>query len=360
MAGKQVAVGKSVASVRPAAKVVSRVTAARPEPVDPRPMFEEATLRSDAASLCLLINRRARTMRVVDFRAGASPQKRRAVEDAARRQGAEKVVVLVEREESLTWGRMGFVREGNIPGFYKRSDAYVMGLLVPPGASPSSAPPRAASSGVFSIAQRSLYSRPPQAEVVASDDDAEDETSPDTAAASARAEKTVVHARKLAKTLSGAARPATKVATIRAEEVGKRLQVATRAGRLLTGFERFGRDATRDDVIVSVKGLGDLVVGIELQACYRNAFLETFTTPRDDRERDLYIAALQAVCERLESAGTVCAFAITPADDVRAAAVYVTNGFRRTGVLREHLRVDGRRVDALLWSAKLAAADAES
>jgi hypothetical protein len=354
MAGKQMAVGKSVASV---GKVATRSVAPRAAHAETPPMFEEAALRSDTASLCLLINRRARIMRVVDFRAGASPQKRRAVEDAARRLGVEKVVVLVEREESLTWGRMGFLREGSIPGFYKRSDAYVMGLLIPAGASPSSEPPPVASSGVFSIAQRSLYSRPPQAEVVATDD--EEFESPAVVAASARAEKTVTHARKLAKTLGDGARVPVKIAPVGPDELARRVQLAARQGGLLTGFERFGRDATRDDVAVNVKGLGELVVGIELQACYRNAFLETFAIPRDDRDRDLHIAALRAVCERLERAGTVCAFAMTPANDVRSATVYAANGFRRTGVLREHLRVDGRRVDALLWSVKLAAADAE-
>ncbi|KYG00621.1 hypothetical protein BE21_57290 [Sorangium cellulosum] len=29
-----------------------------------------------------------------------------------------------------TWTRLGFVREGSIPGFYKRSDAWILGAVV--------------------------------------------------------------------------------------------------------------------------------------------------------------------------------------------------------------------------------------
>src|SRR5512140_181445 len=88
---------------------------------------DEVFFQNEHVSLCLLINRRTRTMRVIDFRAGPSNAKRLFVMSLAQREGAEKVYTLVERDEVSTWVKLGFAKEGNIPGFYKRSDAFMLG-----------------------------------------------------------------------------------------------------------------------------------------------------------------------------------------------------------------------------------------
>jgi hypothetical protein len=318
------------------------------------PMFEEIFVRNDAVSLCLLLNRRARTMRVIDFRAGASPAKKLFVQSIARRERIDKVVVLVERDECSTWARLGFVREGNVPGFYKRSDAFIMGSIIP---APTAATPtpalvntkaRLAESGVFSVSRHTLYTNDEET-------DLEDEAPPP--AQSAVAEKTVTHARKIAKELASLPTMAVKLAAISPAEAQKRVAQATKDNRALTGFESFGRDVTRDDVVVTAKGLPDLVIGAEIQRCYGNAFLEVLTAPRDDRERNFLLAALRATCERLVASEIVCAFGLAPADDVKMSTAFAANGFRRTGLLRSHLRLlarGGDRVDAILWSKKLA------
>src|SRR5262245_38597165 len=91
---------------------------------------EEMFVQNDTVSLCLLLNRRTKTMRVVDFRAGPSHAKRIFVLKLAKREGIEKVYTLVERDEVSTWMKLGFAKEGNIPGFYKRSDAWMLGCSV--------------------------------------------------------------------------------------------------------------------------------------------------------------------------------------------------------------------------------------
>ena len=88
---------------------------------------EEIFFQNEAVSLCMLVNRRASTVRVVDFRAGPSTAKRLFVRSFAQRESLRKVFTLVERDEVLTWVKMGFAKEGNIPGFYKRSDAFLLG-----------------------------------------------------------------------------------------------------------------------------------------------------------------------------------------------------------------------------------------
>src|SRR5262249_43544972 len=91
---------------------------------------EEIFFQNDAVSLCLLVHRRRKTMRVIDFRAGPSNAKRMFGLSLAQREGVEKVYTLVERDEVSTWVKLGFAKEGNIPGFYKRSDAFLLGAMV--------------------------------------------------------------------------------------------------------------------------------------------------------------------------------------------------------------------------------------
>src|SRR5450432_3263264 len=100
---------------------------------------EEVFFQNDSVSLCLMIHRRAKTMRVIDFRAGPSNAKRMFVLALAQREGMEKVYTLVERDEVSTWIKLGFAREGNIPGFYKRSDAFLLGCSVATAGRPESA-----------------------------------------------------------------------------------------------------------------------------------------------------------------------------------------------------------------------------
>src|SRR4029077_17563921 len=91
---------------------------------------EEVFFQNDSVSLCMMIHRRAKTMRVIDFRAGPKQAKRMFVMSMAQREGVEKVFTLVERDEVGTLLKLGFAREGNIPGFYKRSDAFLLSCSV--------------------------------------------------------------------------------------------------------------------------------------------------------------------------------------------------------------------------------------
>jgi hypothetical protein len=52
---------------------------------------DEVFFSNDAVSLCLLVHRRAKTMRVIDFRAGPTNAKRMFVLSLAQREGVEKV-----------------------------------------------------------------------------------------------------------------------------------------------------------------------------------------------------------------------------------------------------------------------------
>ena len=307
---------------------------------------EEVFFQNDAVSLCMMMKRRAKLLRVIDFRAGPSLAKRSFVLSVAQREGFDKVYTLVERDEVATWVKLGFTREGNIPGFYKRSDAFLLGCNVRMAAEPT----RVAQS------EMRLAVRPP----VANDDldlgpaGDDDDAPPIDTRAQDFAERTIVHGKKRAKELAGKPLPVAKVTEVSEADVKKPLAAALKSGRAMTAFEPFGRDVRRRYFSITAKGGYELCLSMETQACFGNAFLEMLTAPRTDAERLAVVSALRAVCEKLVSEGAVSCFAFAPSDDVGLAAAFSFNGFRRTGILQNHLCIGDERKDAILWSKKLA------
>ena len=299
---------------------------------------EEIFFQNEHVSLCLLLNRRMKTMRVVDFRAGPSNAKRLFVMSLAQREGAEKVFTLVERDEVATWIKLGFTKEGNIPGFYKRSDAFMLGALAKS--------PRAGDALPAYSEMRIAVGEP--------DGIREEPLTPVTTPAHDRMERTIVHAKKHAKELADKPMPLAKLATIREVDARKAVDKAVKQGRALTAFEPFGRDVQRTWLIVTARGGFELVASTEQQSCFGNAFLELLTAPRNDAERLATVSALRVICEKLLAGGVVSCFALAPSDDVAMATAFVFNGFRRTGLLQSHIVVGGERKDAIIWSRKLA------
>ena len=57
---------------------------------------------------------------------------------------------------------------------------------------------------------------------------------------------------------------------------------------------------------------------------------------------------------RLLAEETVSCFSFAPSYDSNLASVFLHNGFRRTGLLLDHLVTGGVRKDAIVWSRKLA------
>jgi len=300
---------------------------------------DEVFFQNDAMSLCLLINRRARTMRVIDFRAGVTQAKKVVVRTLAEREGVEKVFTLVERDEVQTWVKLGFTKEGTIPGFYKRSDAFLLGFRV---ASPETGL-RDRGGGVPLQSETRIIAAPRA-----------DAPSAAPSAAHERMEHTIHAAKRAAKTWGERSLAAAKAAGIEEADARRAVAVALRSGRALTAFEPFGRDVERRYFVSTVRGGFELFSSAESQSCFGNAFLEVLSSPRNEAERLGTAAGLQAVCDLLLAEGAVACFSFAPSDDVGLAAAFVYNGFRRTGLLLEHLPWAGPRKDAILWSRKLA------
>jgi hypothetical protein len=289
---------------------------------------DEILFQNDGVSLCLLLNRRARTLRVVDFRSGPNPAKRIFVMSLGKREGAERVYTLVERDEVSNWARLGFQREGNIPGFYKRSDAFILGASVPREAIGD----RSSESGI----------RPVVREVPALEE------------GESEVDRAYQAARRLAKERAELPQPLVRLQLARDVDVKRALASAVRSGRALTAFETFGRDVERIAFSCTARGGFSLMISVETQPCFNNAFIELLTGPRSEKEALLTASAIHSLCDELLQREIVCCFSLSPASDIELAAAYAMNGFRRTGLLNRHLLIGGRRVDAFLWSRKLA------
>lgn len=295
-------------------------------------------------------------MRVVDFRAGPTAAKRHFVLELAKREGMEKAYTLVERDEVSTWVKLGFAKEGSIPGFYKRSDAYLLGCSVHNPREMRDIPLE--SEIRIAVRGRLAHTMPVAIPAMIEEEEPVDTVEPVIDAAHARAEKTLVVAKKRAKEVAGKPLPRAVVAVAREAEAKKAVEKALKTGAALTAFEPFGRDVERRYFTVSCKpakqGPFELVASTESQSCFGNAFLELLSSPRNELENVGTTACLKALCDKLLAEGVVSCFALAPSDDLLLATAFVVNGFRRTGLLQGHMVVRGERKDAIIWSRKLA------
>ncbi|MFO0695808.1 MAG: hypothetical protein U0230_19760 [Polyangiales bacterium] len=278
-----------------------------------KPVVEELKFRSENAYLCLLVNRRNKLVRVIDFRAGALPAKRLFIQSVAKQEDIQKVITLVEKDEVSSWTRVGFVREGTIPGFYKRSDGHLCGCVVGD---------KTASIEVTEATQR-------------------------------LAEKTINAARKGQKDVPEKIKGAT-AEEIDEESALELRDAAVAKNKQYEAFDAFGRDAARLYYKVTMKGAKDNVISAEYQDCFGHALIEILHYP--DTEKDVLATThgVRELGENLKERGIVAAFAFAAVDDVPMATVFTGAGYRKTGLLALGVQSGKERKDAILWTRKLA------
>jgi hypothetical protein len=283
----------------------------------PLPWVEELHFKSESAYLCLLVNRRIGLIRVIDFRAGALPAKRLFIQNVAKREQIEKVILLVEKDEVSSWTRVGFVREGTIPGFYKRSDGHLVGCVIGD---------RTASIEVSDDGQRI-------------------------------AERTVNAGKKNAKDVPEIV-PGVNVEFIDVEDALAARDEAWKKrgndGPQLSGFDAFGREAERYYVEATAKKGRKVYLTAEFQDCFGHSLIEILRSPSEDADVLGLTAALRVMADDLKERGIISAFGFAPSDDIGLATAYVAAGFRRTGLLAHGCQSGGDRKDAILWTRKLA------
>jgi hypothetical protein len=278
------------------------------------PIVEELHFRSDNAFLCLLLNRRTKQIRVIDFRAGALPAKRLFIQSVAQREGVEKVILLVEKDEVSSWTRVGFVREGQVPGFYKRSDGHLVGCVIGE---------RTASIEISEEAQKI-------------------------------AERTINAAKKLGDGIEDPVKGVTVQEVDKESAEEARDAAWTKRTDTYGCFDAFGRDAARMYVEVTSKKTKPNYLSAEFQDCFGHSLIEILRVPRSEHEVQAAAAGLQWLNEYLKAKEIVSAFAFAPVDNLELATIFLSCGYRKTGLLAKGALIGDKRSDAILWTRKLA------
>lgn len=278
-----------------------------------KPVVEEIHFRSDSAFLCLLLNHRNKFIRVIDFRAGALPAKRLFIQSVAKREGVEKVITLVEKDEVSSWTRVGFVREGTIPGFYKRSDGHLCGCV---------------------IGDKTASVEVSDAGVKLTD-------------------RTINAGKKAAKDVADNIKGAS-IHEVDAEEVMSARDAATKKKAAINSFDDFGRDAERLYMDTAMRRGKPNYLSAEYQDCFGHSLIEILRSPASDSEINALVAGLRTMGQELKDRGIISAFGFAPNDDVALATAYLAAGYRKTGLLAQGITVGGERKDAILWTQKLA------
>jgi hypothetical protein len=278
------------------------------------PIVEELHFRSDNAFLCLLLNRRTKQIRVIDFRAGALPAKRLFIQSVAQREGVEKVILLVEKDEVSSWTRVGFVREGQVPGFYKRSDGHLVGCVIGE---------RTASIEVSEESQK-------------------------------LAERTINAGKKLADGLDEPAKGVTVQEVDRETAEEARDALWQKHTDTYGCFDAFGRDAARMYVEVQSKKSKANYLSAEFQDCFGHSLIEILRVPRTEHDVHAAAAGLQWLNDYLKAKEIVSAFAFAPVDNLELATIFLACGYRKTGLLAKGVLCGDKRSDAVLWTRKLA------
>ena len=281
-----------------------------------KPTVEELYFRSDSAYLCLLLNRRTRFIRVIDFRAGALPAKRLYIQSVATQEKVDKVITLVEKDEVSSWTRVGFVREGTIPGFYKRSDGHLCGCVI-------------------------------------GDKTASIEV---TDASAKLTERTINAAKKAAADIPDKIKGASVRIATEKDALSAR-DAAWRKNPAFGSFDMFGRDAQRVYYDTSLRRSKTNYISAEFQDCFGHALVEVLRLPTSENETLAVIAALRTLAESLQERGIVATFAFAPNDNVEISTAFVAAGYRKTGLLAQGiLDAEGGRKDAILWTHKFVSA----
>jgi hypothetical protein len=275
-------------------------------------------LRSEHVFMCLLRNQNHNNIRVIDFRTGNFPVKKVFLNNVVEEEKAHKVFTLIERDEVSGWQRLGFVKEGTIPGFYKRSDAYVMSKVYDDSVTPLTDSP---------YDERDI----------------------------------VQNAKKMGKELSEAKIPACRIRVIE-QDAALTIREQAPAERLrLTCFDPFGRHGDRLLLHAATRRGGhENVIGAEYQDCFGNAYVEILFAPATQGELAVAYAGLQQMLVVLGDRGVVSTFAFARVDRPQLNALYSASGFRRTGVLQHQARDGDEYVDEILWTRKLATAGGPS
>ncbi len=293
----------------------------------------ERMVRNEDIFCSLLFDSSNRTLRVVDFRGGNFQAKHNYLERVLTSEGMRKVFTLIERDDMTGWQRVGYVREGSIPGYYKRSDAYIMSKVY--DAERTKEEPMKIERNVEFINDLKTSSKaladqkPPMVKV----EQIEEETAVE-----------LVRAEIERLTEKG-----------KAKKTNDSPQVPDQDA-MPPVFNQFSREVEFFHFAVTNKRTKQVnIIGAEYQDCFGNAKLEVLFSPSNKADQSLIRAGVVEAIDQLAVLGAVSVFSLVCGDDVGLNNVFASAGFRSTGWMARQFMPEGSKepVDAILWTKKL-------
>ncbi|MBN2714897.1 MAG: hypothetical protein JXX14_03515 [Deltaproteobacteria bacterium] len=295
-------------------------------------LLVEQMVRNDDIFCSLLYDEGNSTLRVVDFRGGNFQQKQDYLKRIQAAEGFRKIFTLIERDDMQGWQRCGYLREGAIPGYYRRSDAYIMGWLADEDW-------RADEVEEESEERKELLNNIKELAV----------TYEEMKGTGFRAEN--ITQEEVPELVSQELeRRTTKTKTTKKSKPP--LEMPTSDEPLFMQFSRgveyyyFGvqNKRTRQSNLLSC----------EYQDCFGNAKIDLyFDSLKNKTDVALARFGLVSFVDWLAEIGTVAIFALVDADNLEMNAIYASAGFKNTGWLNQQVSKGKKAVDQILWTTKL-------
>jgi len=296
--------------------------------------LSERVARNDDIFCSLLFDNNNKSIRVIDFRGGNFQAKHAYLERALLTEGMRKIFTLIERDDMTGWQRMGYLREGTIPGYYKRSDAYIMSRIY--------------------------------------DDDWDDQTPTNDLQ---KRKDYLTDIQVMAEEFSKSKATGLRTVHVSEEEIPQYLKTEwerrqeklkkskkTRTAKKqptptfqeVPIFNQFSREVEYHYSMCQNKRTKQMnLFGSEYQDCFGNAKLNVFFTPKTKAECMQVRYGLLSFIDWLVNIGAISMFAMVPADDIELNAIYASIDFKNSGWLNRQLMTADGPTDLILWTKKL-------
>jgi len=296
----------------------------------------ERMVRNDDIFCSLLFDQENRTIRVVDFRGGNFQTKHNYLERVLMSEGMRKIFTLIERDDMNGWQRVGYLREGTIPGYYKRSDAYIMSRIYD-------------EDWTASLASEDL----PERKNLLTDIKTLGKGLSELKGSGVKCEPIdEEEALELLKT--EVTRLNSQVAKAKKGKKDKGAKPKPLEKPSLPLFKQFSRETESYYYLaVNRRTKGMNLLGAEYQDCFGNAKVDIYFSPKVRADRAIARQGLVSFVDWLAAIGAVAVFTLVRADDVEKNAIYASAGFRNSGWMnRQRIGTDSS-ADQILWTRKL-------
>ena len=306
----------------------------------------ERIVRNEDIFCSLLFDYTNRTLRVVDFRGGNFQNKHAYLENILIKEGMRKIFTLIERDDMNGWQRVGYHREGSIPGYYKRSDAYIMSRIYDADfdAKMPQGEDNLENKGILNdikvVGKKLSEAKDPGIKV---------DPISDVEVIQIIAEE---QARRESKSPKGAKPKKTAVAKAKKTSPPAADAELGRIDGLI--FPQFSREVEYFHFLMQNRRTKQSnVLSTEYQDCFGNAKVHFCLPIESKADQNLAKAGLQQAIDQMLEMGAVSIFATVPAGDAKSNEVFAGCGFRNSGWLNRQLIMPEGVWDVILWTRKL-------